>query len=770
MGAGGKAPPAAKSGPKLQEQKVAASPEKHSCALRDLSRREKEKVARLIRKVVEQTEEIQLISNKHQQAMKLMQQLKAKNQDIVRDNVSLKAKLAHSFALLQTYQHKIATMGRQQALIPGPVPPNSAAGAQPLQPFLHCLTGQAAMSGFSTGPSHPRPMSSGVSSPAALQPLALGRSAGHCGTNGMPSGTPPWGITSPASFSANNAAAVNSVPLQLNKGAGNVHAAHPSSQQQQWVHAAADVQSVGSGAPPAAMPVGQAFPDQPQAQAAAHLQSAEHYAAHLSQQHLRDAGTNCTSLHAAPPPASSFVHPGLDLDAHSGHSHGHSAQGHVQGYVQPAASVAKSCQPAPESQQGPSAAANASLRHMHRIGSCDLTAASMPADTPLQGMLPVMVTEPSLGPGQMAPRSQHLPPAADPCPAAGHVSGQPEECGWIDRMQPAAVRQEDAVQSGSETSRNAARKGQVIRFDPTIGPHGAFCYEEPHSPVKVAPLQAENPDGGSDVSSGSAPHGTPQSAYAAPQPAGGLKGVAQPHQCCNSRAQEPATAMSDLQGKHKPPSELSECAASSTPDQLRESTAETGRAHSAAGHDGEGASHCKQQNFGNHMSDSYRLADTKTLLPSGNKSRDSPDIPHGSNGYQSTMGASKNFLSNADGQSCMQRAQQAQQTAGLPCRAGERRASPAPRQASFVGPSGMQQFDPGLTDLIREVDSLVSTPARRPVHSDWNWLDQQLASRQAARCRGVSAAGDALSEASWSQWDSLCEENDVISLISEQDL
>ena len=61
----------------------------------------------------------------------------------------------------------------------------------------------------------------------------------------------------------------------------------------------------------------------------------------------------------------------------------------------------------------------------------------------------------------------------------------------------------------------------------------------------------------------------------------------------------------------------------------------------------------------------------------------------------------------------------------------------------------MQKFDPGLTDLIKEVDSLVSTPARRPTQSDWNWLDQQMASRQTARCRNVSAAADAHSEVSF---------------------
>ena len=64
--------------------------------------------------------------------------------------------------------------------------------------------------------------------------------------------------------------------------------------------------------------------------------------------------------------------------------------------------------------------------------------------------------------------------------------------------------------------------------------------------------------------------------------------------------------------------------------------------------------------------------------------------------------------------------------------------------------SSIQHFDPGLTDLIKEVDSLVSTPARRPTHSDWNWLDQQLGSRRGARSHVGAAAADALSEVTYS--------------------
>lgn len=98
--------------------------------------------------------------------------------------------------------------------------------------------------------------------------------------------------------------------------------------------------------------------------------------------------------------------------------------------------------------------------------------------------------------------------------------------------------------SGSETSNDTLlMKGRVIRFDPTIGPHGAFCYEEPHSPVKVAPLQACESDTRSDASSETSSRArAPLTHQPAEQTAIQSGAMQRPHHSAGNGAHDKATA------------------------------------------------------------------------------------------------------------------------------------------------------------------------------------------------------------------------------------
>ena len=115
-----------------------------------------------------------------------------------------------------------------------------------------------------------------------------------------------------------------------------------------------------------------------------------------------------------------------------------------------------------------------------------------------------------------SPTTQSANLSESPADAAAHTasSGQepPWEAGlrqidesdWISNAAgPAGHGTRHPHPAGSSHSSEAAdettRRGRMIRFDPTIGPHGAFCYEEAHSPARVAPLgPASASDGSSD--------------------------------------------------------------------------------------------------------------------------------------------------------------------------------------------------------------------------------------------------------------------------------
>ncbi len=102
------------------------------------------------------------------------------------------------------------------------------------------------------------------------------------------------------------------------------------------------------------------------------------------------------------------------------------------------------------------------------------------------------------------PHGEGFDSAFEPTARAGRTTEQNgahgERCNQADRVEqgpcllPGCVDSSENLQEPPLSSAGAvgaaAGKGRIIRFDPTIGPHGAFCYEEPHSPVRVAPLHA----------------------------------------------------------------------------------------------------------------------------------------------------------------------------------------------------------------------------------------------------------------------------------------
>ncbi|KAK9816748.1 hypothetical protein WJX72_004535 [[Myrmecia] bisecta] len=97
----------------LSEEMVGLRRREH-CTLTDLCVEDKQKVAKLIRQVVELGQENQQLAADHGKETSKnsdkIQQLRQRNHDIIRENTNLRSKLTHAFALLRTYQHKVRVM------------------------------------------------------------------------------------------------------------------------------------------------------------------------------------------------------------------------------------------------------------------------------------------------------------------------------------------------------------------------------------------------------------------------------------------------------------------------------------------------------------------------------------------------------------------------------------------------------------------------------------------------------------------------------------
>ena len=236
-----------------------------------------------------------------------------------------------------------------------------------------------------------------------------------------------------------------------------------------------------------------------------------------------------------------------------------------------------------------------------------------------------------------------------------------------------AVDRPGEASAASETSNDVLMmQGRVIRFDPTIGPHGAFCYEEPHSPVKVAPLQACESDTRSDASSETSSHArAPLTQHLAGQAARHHGGMQSDH-CDGNEAPDRATAAIAVCGHFQRPVKASRHAAS--PDQgnlLLPAVSNARRPRSAT--------HVEIET---RDAEGNERQEGSPCPPSSKDERQHCGFRNGGSLGQDQEELREDYLTDADGQPPLQKAQQRKQSEGLAHHAENRWFPSAPR--SFI--------------------------------------------------------------------------------------